>query len=126
MEHDLPLGQQHDVVKKVISFWGRLQQSHQQRGIHDVAEVGKALGDEEGGGTVQTCADLIHEQHLLAAHNYLTCTATTAELHCFAVVAPLEVGGREVEAGVCVGRGGGRCLEGGAWGGAGDKYNVEG
>ena len=73
MEDNAALGQQHDVIKQVVCFWGWLQQGHQQGGIQEVAEVGEALGNEEGGGTVQAGADLIHEHHFLAAHYDFTC-----------------------------------------------------
>ncbi len=72
MIHYLSLGQQHDVIKQIVRLRGWLQQGHKQGALQDVTEVGEALGDEEGGGTVQACADFIHEHHLLAPHNDLT------------------------------------------------------
>ena len=72
MKHDVPLRHQHDVIKEVVCLRGRLQQGHQQSALQDVAEVGETLSNQEGGGTVQACADLIHEQHLLAPNDDLT------------------------------------------------------
>ena len=74
MKHYVALWHQHDIIEEVVGLRGRLQQGYQQSALQDVAEVGEALGDEEGGCAVQACADLIHEQHLLAPHNDLTWT----------------------------------------------------
>ena len=74
VKYYLALRQQHDIIKQVVGLRGWLQQGHQQSALHDVAEVGEALGDEKGSGTVQACADFVHEQRLLASHHDLTYT----------------------------------------------------
>jgi len=72
VKHYVALRHQHDIIKEVVRLRGRLQQGYQQSALQNVAKIGQALGDEEGGGAVQACADLIHEQHLLASNNDLT------------------------------------------------------
>ena len=72
MKHYVALRHQHDIIKEVVGLRGRLQQGHQQGALQNVAEIGQALSDEEGGGAVQACADFIHEQHLLASNDDLT------------------------------------------------------
>ena len=80
MEDNAALGEHHDVIKQVVCLWGWLQQGHQQGGVQEVAEVGEALGDEEGGGAVQAGADFVHEQHFFAAHDDFTCQYMQAEV----------------------------------------------
>ena len=52
-------------------LWLRLQQGDKDGGLRKVCKVAQSLGDEEGGGAVQPCADFIHEECRLGPHQRL-------------------------------------------------------
>ncbi len=64
-EARLPVSEQQDIIKDGVDLRRWLQQAYHGGEAHHMGGVRQELDHAVGGGAVQACADLIHQQHTL-------------------------------------------------------------
>ena len=86
--HNLTLGQQDDVIKKVKGFGSRLQERHDDRALHHMCDLAQIFYDRKGCGAVQPRRNFVHEECGHWADNHLTCQITRPPIWNFSIMMP--------------------------------------